>query len=133
MATHRSIEVVLAWVAAANSQNLAHLLDLSAPGIALVGPRGVAQGHPSLCDWLARAGLTLTTKRVFARDQKVVLAQHGVWRNPTDGSGLGEADVASLFQVAQALVTHFARYDDLATALAAAGLNEADEVTPSDQ
>lgn len=129
MATEQTVALVQAWVAAANNQDREGLLVLSAPQIALVGPHGIGYGHQLLCDWLERAGLTLTTQRIFVRNHHVVLAQHGVWRNLTDNTVLGEADVATFFQVDQALVSHFARYNDLATALTAAGLTEVDEVT----
>ena len=128
MTSTHSLALAEAWIAAANSQNLPRLLALSAPEIALVGPRGIAHGHQLLQDWLARAGVTLTTQRRFARDHRVVLAQQAEWRAPGDNQLLSEANVASVFQVNATQVIHYARYEDLATALAAAGLTHADEV-----
>ncbi len=128
MTSTHSLALVEAWIAAANSQDLPRLLALSAPDIALVGPRGIAHGHQPLQEWLARAGLTLTTERRFVRADQVVLAQQGVWRAPQDNQPLGQAAVASFFQVNATQVIHYARYDDLATALTAAGLTHADEI-----
>jgi len=131
MQTQDSVALVQAWLAAANQQDSAQLLALSSPDIELVGPRGVGHGHRLLLDWLGRAGLTLTTQRIYARDQIVVVAQQGVWRAVASGAFLGEAALASLFRVAQGQVIAFARYDDLETALAAAELTST--VMASDQ
>lgn len=122
-----AVEVVQAWLAAANQQDIAQLLALSAADIALVGPRGVGHGHQLLRDWLARAGLTLTTQRIFAHAQVVVVDQQGVWRAGDTGAVVGEAALASLFRVEQGQVIAFARYDALETALAAAQLTVNDE------
>jgi hypothetical protein len=126
--TQQSIAIALAWQEAANAQNVERLLALSDPAIEIVGPRGGASGHEVLRQWLARAGLRLTTRRIFARASVVVLAQHGVWHDATTGAALGEAEVASLARVGDGRVTHLARYDQLDAALAAAGLELADEV-----
>lgn len=129
MNTHESLALARTWQAAANDQALDRLLALSDPNIELLGPRGGGSGHQLLHDWLARAGLSLTTLRTFARHNVVVMAQRGVWRSPETGEALGEATVASLFRSADQRVTQLARYDDLDTALAAANLTLADEIT----
>lgn len=123
-----AVEVVRSWVAAANQQNLTQLLALSAAEIELSGPRGGGRGHQLLVEWLGRAGLTLTTQRIFAHDQVVVVAQQGVWRASDTGTVVGTASVTSLFRVAQGQVIAFARYDDLETALAAAQLTTENEL-----
>lgn len=125
--TEHAIDIALAWQAAANQQDLEQLLALSDQAIEIVGPRGVAYGHQVLNDWLARAGLHLTTERIFARGAVVVIAQHGVWRSPETGEIIGEAALATLLRMAANRVHYLMRTDDLATALAQAGLNEADE------
>lgn len=122
-----AVELVQAWLAAANRQDVAQLLALSAADIELVGPRGVGHGHQLLRDWLARASLTLTTRRIFARAQVVVVAHQGVWRAPDTGAVVGEAALASLFRVDQGQIVAFARYDDLEAALATAQLTVNDE------
>jgi hypothetical protein len=122
-----AIEVVQAWQAAANDQNIDRLLELSAPDIAIVGPRGRGTGHQLLRDWIARAGLTLSTLRIFQRDDTVVLAQRGTWQSSAINGLPSEADLASRFRVRDQRVVEFERYEDLASALAAANMNEADE------
>ena len=122
-----SVETVQAWQDAANTHDKKRLLELSDPDIEIVGPRGSGYGHELLAAWLARAGLALETKRVFAQGDRVVLAQHGVWRSP-EGDVTGEADLASSFRVAAGRVTQFSRHGKLEEALAQAQLTETDEI-----
>lgn len=123
------LPVVQAWLAAADGQDVERLLELSAPDIELVGPRGGGHGHQLLCEWLKRADAHFVTKRTFARDQTVVVAQHGVWRSPETGEVIGAADVASTFCMHDGLVTHYARHDRLDEALEQAGIDSSDEVS----
>jgi ketosteroid isomerase-like protein len=121
------VDVVLAWIAAANAGDVERLLVLSSPDIEVVGPRGSGTGQQLLREWLARAGLTLETKRVFAAGDAVVLEQSGVWRAQDTGEVTGERALASAFRVGKWRVAWFARFDDLDAALAAAGLQRSDE------
>jgi hypothetical protein len=121
------LAIVQAWQTAANNQNIDRLLELSAPDIAIVGPRGRGSGHQLLREWIARAGLTLSTVRMFQRGDTVVLAQHGVWQSSATSGLPSEANLASRFRVHGQRVIEFERYEDLASALAAANLSEADE------
>jgi len=120
--------LVQAWQDAANSQNIDRLIELSAPMIEIVGPRGSGYGHQLLRDWLSRAGLHLTTQRAFAHDSVVVVAQHGVWRSIETGVVTGERELASRFQVDSQQIAQFARHDSLAEALSEAGLHASDEI-----
>jgi hypothetical protein len=123
-----AVSVARAWQQAANEQDVDRLLALSAPGIELIGPRGGGRGHELLRAWLGRAGLALTTRRLFAGGPHVVAEQHGLWRDPGTGAVVGEAEVATWFRVADGRVDLLARYDTLAEALASAGLAEDDAV-----
>ncbi len=123
----QSAEVIAqVWQDAASNQDVDRLLDLSDPQIEIVGPRGSGYGHQLLRDWVGRAGLSLTTLRVFACGNAVVIAQHGVWRSGETGEIAGEADVASHFRVDDGRVVRVARFDSLDAALAEAELSEAD-------
>ena len=124
------VAVVRAWQDAANSQDTDRLIELSAPDVEIVGPRGAGRGHQLLRDWLGRAGLSLETLRVFARGDAVVVAQRGVWRSAETGQVTGEAALAASFRVEGGRVARFARYDSLDVALAEAGLAYADETSP---
>jgi hypothetical protein len=122
-----SIAIVHAWQAAASEQDIDRLLELSAPGIAIIGPRGRGSGYQLLREWIARAGLTLSTQRTFQRGDTVVLAQHGTWQSSATGGVPSGATLASRFRVRDEQVIEFERYEDLASALAAAGMHETDE------
>jgi hypothetical protein len=128
MRDERSVAIVSAWQEAANAGEIERLLALSDPEIALVGPRGTAHGHDVLREWVERAGLRLTTLRLFARGEVVVAAQHGVWRSAETGEVVGEADVASYFRVVDGRVARVARFDSLEAALGDGGLGVGDEV-----
>lgn len=67
-----TVATVRAWQEAANRQDAGEILARSASDIRIVGPRGVAQGHDVLRAWLKRAGLTLTTRSLYARGETVV-------------------------------------------------------------
>jgi hypothetical protein len=122
------LAIVRAWQEAANAQDIDRLLQLSTPEIEIVGARGSGYGHQLLRDWLARAGLRLQTRRVFARDGVVVVARRGTWRATETDAVIGEQAVATAFRVADGRVARVARYDSLDIALAEAGLAEGDEV-----
>ena len=128
MPYERPFALVQAWQDAANDQNIDRLIELSAPTIEIVGPRGSGYGHQLLRDWLGRAGLHLTTQQAFVRDNVVVVAQHGVWRSVETGAVTGERDLASRFQVDDQYIVQFARHDSLADALSEAGLHDSDEI-----
>jgi ketosteroid isomerase-like protein len=122
-AAERTVRV---WQEAVNGGDIERLLDLSDESVEIVGPRGVARGHDVLRDWAMRAGAQFHPRRVFARDDAVVVEQRGVWRSES-GEVVGEQDVATVFSVADGRVTRVARLDDLAEALRQAGLSESDE------
>ncbi len=111
---------VHAWLAAVNAADADTVLSLSAPDLAMVGPRGTATGHEVLRGWLQHAGATFDTLATYARGESVVVAQRGVW------PGGSAVEVATRFRVANGKVAELERYDDLADALGAAGLTRAD-------
>lgn len=128
MVMERAVAVVEAWQEAANEGDIERLLGLSDPEIALVGPRGTAHGHGVLREWMERAGLRLTTRRLFARGEVVVAEQRGVWRSAESGEVVGEAGVASCFRVVGGVVARVARFDRLEVALEDGGIGVGDEV-----
>jgi ketosteroid isomerase-like protein len=124
-------EIVQRWLAAVNAGDADAALALTSPEIRLIGPRGAATGHAVLRRWIAQAGATFEVRRTFARGTAVVVAQHGVWRDPATGAVRGEADVATRFRVADHQVVELQRFDQMDAALAGAGLSPADEVPPT--
>jgi ketosteroid isomerase-like protein len=121
-----SVRIVHEWLAAVNAGDVEAALALTAADVTIVGPRGVARGHDVLRAWMGHAGATFQTRETFAAGDRVVVAQHGVWRNVETGEVRGEADVATRFRVAEGGVAEMERYDELHSALQAAGLTEAD-------
>lgn len=121
------VRVVHDWLAAANAGDVEAVLRLTAPDVVIVGPRGTARGHDVLRAWMGHAGATFETRETYAAGDSVVVAQHGVWRDPQTAAVRGEADVATRFVVAAGRVAEMQRYDDgLSSALRAAGVTEAD-------
>lgn len=106
--TERPLDTARAWQTAANRQDIGTLTALSDPEIEIVGPRGSARGHTILRDWLARAGLSLESRRYFARDDAVVIDQHGIWQSAESGEIVGEADVTTSFRIADGRITRIA-------------------------
>jgi ketosteroid isomerase-like protein len=122
-----AIDLVQRWQDAANRQDIALLLALSDPNIEIVGPRGAAQGHDILAQWVRRAGAQFTIQRIFARADRVVVVQQGIWRSAETGEVIGEAQVASSFRVEQGRIVRVARYNALEQALDDAELTGDDE------
>jgi hypothetical protein len=123
-----TVNVVETWQEAANEQDVEKLLELSDPNIEIVGPRGVARGHQIFTEWLRRAGLRLETYQTFAKNDVVVMAQHGTWRSAATNNERSKADVATVFRVANGKVIYLARYDSLEEALSKANLSLNDEI-----
>src|SRR4051812_39543738 len=103
------LTTVQAWQQAASKPDIEHLIELSDPNIEIVGPRGSGFGHQLLRDWIARAGLQMTTLRAFVRDSLVVVEQQAVWHNVETGEKVSESVIASQFRVEKNRVIQFAR------------------------
>lgn len=115
------VDVVRAWLAASNAADAERLVELSAPDIEIIGPRGTAHGHDVLREWLARAGARFDAERVFSAGDRVVVEQRGVWQTP-GGQAPAEARIATRFVVRAGRVQLLQRYDSLDEALSHAGL-----------
>ncbi|WP_422742734.1 nuclear transport factor 2 family protein [Mycobacterium sp. WMMD1722] len=109
---------VLAWHDALNARDIDTLLELSSDDIEVGDARGAGQGHAALRDWAAGLNRTVTPGRLFIRDGVVVVEER---IDDADG-----AATVSAFRVVHDKVTSVFRHDDLASALAATELTEAD-------
>jgi hypothetical protein len=69
--------------------------------------------------------------RVFHRDGTVVVEQSARWPSPEAGQLADPQSVASVFRLRDGVVVSVIRHPDLASALEASGLTEADEARPS--
>jgi ketosteroid isomerase-like protein len=119
------IIIVDAWHDALNRGDIERLDSLSTDDIELGGPRGSGHGVQLLREWFGRAGIHVEPREVFHRGKTVVVEQNAAWRNiePTECQ-----IVASVFLVQDGRIASVIRHPDLSSALAAAGLTEADKV-----
>jgi ketosteroid isomerase-like protein len=117
-----------AWHEALNQGDVARLLSLSVPDVEVGGPRGSGSGAELLREWVARAAIQLEPQRTYGRNGTIVVVQLARWQ-ASDG-GLGEPQpVATVFRVRDGRVASVIRFDDVLSALEAAGLDETDLVS----
>jgi ketosteroid isomerase-like protein len=117
--TTSEIATVLAWHDALNERDLDTLVRLSSDDIEVGDADGAAQGHAALQDWARSLNGTTETGRLYVHDGVVVVEQR-------ISAPDGERTAASAFRVVHDKVTSVFRHDDLASALTATELTEAD-------
>lgn len=118
--TTSELATVLAWHDALNAADLDTLLDLSSDDIEIGDAGGAAQGHAALREWAQSLDVKIEPGRMYVHDGVVVVEQQTV-------SVTGETGTeASAFRVVHDHVTSMFRHPDLAAALAATDLTEAD-------
>jgi ketosteroid isomerase-like protein len=120
--TISEIATVLAWHDALNASDLETLVALSSDDIEIGDAHGAAQGHEALRRWAASRVGTAEPGRMYVHDGVVVVEQKVT---TPDGA---VTNAASAFRVVHDHVTSVFRHDDLASALAATELTEADAV-----
>jgi ketosteroid isomerase-like protein len=120
--TTSEIATVLAWHDALNEADTDTLLALSSDDIEVGDSHGAAQGHAALKEWATAHPRHAEVGRIFVHDGVVVVEQK------IGGPGKSGATVASAFRVVHDHVTSVFRHDDLAAALAATELTDADLV-----
>jgi hypothetical protein len=118
-----AVSVVLKWHAALNAGDAERVVALSTADVEVGGPRGAGRGADVLRDWVARSGIRLAPRRVYAAAETVVVEQDATWP-----AAEGPLVLASLFGVRDGRVARVLRFDDLAAALAAGGLDESARV-----
>ncbi|MEO8800231.1 MAG: hypothetical protein ABI551_20230 [Polyangiaceae bacterium] len=122
--TSGDLEIVDRWLLAVNGKNRNALLEVTGDDVEIVGPKGSGHGKNLLADWLLRAGFHARAIRWFCGDNgRIVVEQDARW------STADHARVASAFEIKDARVVRFQRFDRVEAALAAWGLRFADEVT----
>jgi hypothetical protein len=120
--TTSEIATVLAWHDALNAADVDTLVDLSSDDIEVGDAHGAAQGHAALREWATAHPRKAEVGRIFVHDGVVVVEQK------IGGPGESSPTVASAFRVVHDRVTSVFRHDDLAAALAATELTDADVV-----
>ncbi len=127
-ATFANLEIVRRWISAVNEKKLEDAERHSCADIEIVGPKDSARGCHVLRDWIARAGITLETRRSFARLGAVVLEQKATWNSTDTGGSSSTAILSSSFALQDGRVCRVARFNSLHAAFGDSGLTEADEV-----
>lgn len=122
--TTSEIATVLAWHDALNAADLDTLVALSSEDIEVGDAHGGAQGHAALRKWAAATKTTAEPGRIYVHDGVVVVEQKISSPDNPDAT----RTAASAFRVVHDHVTSVFRHDDLASALAATELTEADLV-----
>jgi ketosteroid isomerase-like protein len=122
--TTSEMATVLAWHDALNASDIDTLMALSSDDIEVGDPHGAAQGHAALRDWAAARPRKAEVGRIYVHDGVVVVEQK---IGNADDPG-ADVTVASAFRVVHDHVTSVFRHDDLASALAATELTDADLV-----
>jgi ketosteroid isomerase-like protein len=116
------IATVLAWHDALNASDLETLVALSSDDIEIGDAHGAAQGHEALRRWAGSREGTAEPARMYVHEGIVVVEEKV---STPDGV---TTDAASTFRVVRDHVTSVFRHEDLAAALAATELTEADLV-----
>lgn len=126
-----ALDVVRAWGRAMASFDEPALLALADEEIEIVAPGGTRRGHDALRAWLEKQtyGVAphLEQRRYFVRDDTVVVDLHVEYRYVDGGELAGSGDAGVVFAIGDGLVSRITAHLDLASALAAAGLDAADE------
>lgn len=122
--TTSEIATVLAWHDALNAADLDTLVALSSDDIEIGDAHGATQGHEALRRWAAARNVTAEIGRTYVRDGVVVVEQN---LSTPDNPG-AVTNSASAFRVVHDRVTSVFHHHDLASALAATELTEADAV-----
>ena len=116
------IATVLAWHDALNTGDIDTLVSLSSDDIEIGDSHGAAQGHAALRQWAQGSTGSIEVGRIYFHDGVVVVEEQ---ITPAAESG-SPGTAASAFRVVRDHVTSVFRHDDLAAALAATELTDAD-------
>jgi SnoaL-like protein len=122
--TTSEIATVLAWHDALNTSDIDTLVALSSDDIEVGDAHGAGQGHEALRTWAAARPRKVDVGRMYVHDGVVVVEQ---MTRSADDPGSSAAG-ASAFRVVHDRVTSVFHHRDLAAALAATELTDADLV-----
>jgi SnoaL-like domain len=122
--TTSEIATVLAWHDALDASDIDTLVALSSDDIEVGDAQGAAQGHAALREWASTHPRKVEVGRMYVHDGVVVVEEKV--GSPDEPSA--DATFASAFRVVHDHVTSVFRHADLAAALAATDLTNADLV-----
>ncbi len=116
------IATVLAWYDALSAGDVDTLVALSSDDIEIGDVDGATQGHAALRAWAGRTDATVEVGRTYFHDGVVVVEETVSSKSDAAARDTG----ASAFRVVHDHVTSVFFHDDLAAALAATELTDAD-------
>jgi hypothetical protein len=116
------LTVIARWQAAVSAADFEGLRALSTDDIEIIGSRGPGRGIPFAEEWVRKTGIGLQTLRAFPRGDVVVVEQTARWPAGADSAEAPERVIATVFTVRGERIARAVRYEDLGSALAAAGL-----------
>ena len=87
----------------------------------------------TLRQWVEQSGVQLQPRRIFARNDRIVVEQIATWRVSETGEMTDPDTVATAFVVRDGLIHSVIRYPSLSDACDATGLGLADETPSSGQ
>jgi ketosteroid isomerase-like protein len=133
-----ALGLVSAFHQAVNAPDVARLHQLVTPDVEVGGPRGSGRGADLMAEWIARAGVRLTPRRVLARGPVVVVEQEATWKEATwngaeTGAPASSQTVATVFVVRDGRISSVVRHGSLEDALRASGLGPEDERDERDE
>jgi hypothetical protein len=116
------LTVIARWQAAVSAADFECLRALSTDDIEIVGSRGPGRGIAFAEEWVRRTRIGLQTMRAFPRGDVVVVEQTARWAPGADSAEAPERVIATIFTLRGERIASAVRYEDLASALAAAGM-----------
>jgi hypothetical protein len=116
------LTVIARWQAAVSAADFEGLRAWSTDDIEIVGSRGAGRGIPFAEDWVRKTGIGLQTMRAFPRGDVVVVEQTARWPPGADCAEAPERVIATIFTLRGERIARAVRYEDLASAPAAAGM-----------
>ena len=117
------LTVIARWQAAVSAADFEGLRALSTDDIEIIGSRGPGRGIPFAEEWVRKTGIGLQTMRAVPRGDDVVgVEQTARWPAGADSAEAPERVIATMFTVRGERIARAVRYEDLASALAAAGM-----------
>jgi len=116
------LTVIARWQAAVSAADFEALRALSTDDIEIIGSRGPGRGIPFAEEWVRKTRIALQTMRSFPRGDIVVVEQTARWPVGADSAEAPERVIATMFTVRGERIARAVRYEDLGSALAAAGM-----------
>ncbi len=118
-----TINIADQWTDKVNQRDIKGVLDVSDPHIELIGPRGIAEGHDILRQWITESGIKLETQGHYAKGNEVISVQRATWENQN-----GHVTIYTFMEIKNGKVHRLGRYDTLDDALGQCQLNEEDKI-----